>query len=72
MRWVRCVLRAKFPIKQACVGTFYFTLKDATAQVRCVFFRNRHVGATSRGLQNGQQVVARGKLSYMKPVVIIS
>ena len=44
-------------------GHFYFTLKDATAQVRCVYFRNRHVGAAGHGVQNGQQVVARGKLS---------
>ena len=43
-------------------GHFYFTLKDATAQVRCVYFRNRHV-STAAGIQNGHQVVARGKLS---------
>lgn len=44
-------------------GHFYFTLKDAAAQVRCVYFRNRHAGAAGHGAQNGQQVVARGKLS---------
>ncbi len=43
-------------------GHFYFTLKDATAQVKCVYFRNRHTGV-ARGLDNGQQVIARGKLS---------
>ena len=44
-------------------GHFYFTLKDASAQVRCVYFRNRHTRAISAGLQNGQHVVARGQLS---------
>lgn len=44
-------------------GHFYFTLKDETAQVRCVYFRNRHTRAMSSGLQNGQHVVARGQLS---------
>lgn len=43
-------------------GHFYFTMKDATAQVRCVFFRNRHTSIHTR-LQNGQLVLARGKLS---------
>ena len=43
-------------------GHVYFTLKDATAQVKCVYFRNRHNQA-SHGMQNGQQVIARGKLS---------
>lgn len=43
-------------------GHFYFTLKDSAAQIRCVYFRNRHdrVGARS---QNGHQVLARGRLS---------
>ena len=44
-------------------GHFYFTLKDAGAQVRCVYFRNRHTRAMSQGLQNGQHVIARGQLS---------
>ncbi|MDP3704372.1 MAG: exodeoxyribonuclease VII large subunit [Legionellaceae bacterium] len=43
-------------------GHFYFTLKDATAQIRCVFFRNRHTSGHTR-LQNGQLALARGKLS---------
>lgn len=43
-------------------GHFYFTLKDAAAQIRCVYFRNRHdrVGSS---VQNGHQVLARGRLS---------
>lgn len=44
-------------------GHFYFTLKDATAQVRCVFFRNRHTTDTPTMLQTGKQVVIFGQLS---------
>lgn len=42
-------------------GHFYFTLKDATAQLRCVYFRNRH--DNTQDFQNGQQVRAQGNLS---------
>ena len=42
-------------------GHFYFTLKDATAQLRCVYFRNRH--EHTHPLQNGQQVLVNGHLS---------
>lgn len=44
-------------------GHFYFTLKDKNAQVRCVFFKNRHTFALGTKLSDGQQVVASGKLS---------
>lgn len=44
-------------------GHFYFTLKDSTAQIRCVYFRNRHATGPGSAVQNGQQVIARGKLS---------
>lgn len=44
-------------------GHFYFTLKDATAQLRCVYFRNRHKSIDSTRLQNGQQVLLQGTLS---------
>jgi exodeoxyribonuclease VII large subunit len=44
-------------------GHVYFTLKDTAAQIRCVYFRNRHVRADEHTLQNGQQVNAIGKLS---------
>jgi exodeoxyribonuclease VII large subunit len=44
-------------------GHLYFTLKDAGAQLRCVYFRNRHFGANNTGLENGQQVVLYGTLS---------
>jgi len=43
-------------------GHFYFTMKDATAQVRCVFFKNRHTPLHTT-FQNGLHVLARGKLS---------
>lgn len=42
-------------------GHIYFTLKDASAQIRCVFFRHRH--SAQQSLQNGQQIVAEGMLS---------
>lgn len=44
-------------------GHFYFTMKDTTAQVRCVFFKNRHQGALTAKLQDGQHIVASGRLS---------
>lgn len=44
-------------------GHFYFTLKDASAQIRCVFFRNRHAESDFIRLQNGQQVLIFGNLS---------
>ncbi|PUT42854.1 exodeoxyribonuclease VII large subunit [Legionella taurinensis] len=43
-------------------GHYYFTLKDAAAQLRCVFFRNHHT-PDARQFRDGQQVIARGKLS---------
>ncbi|MFC3907742.1 exodeoxyribonuclease VII large subunit [Legionella dresdenensis] len=43
-------------------GHLYFTLKDDQAQIRCVFFRNHHTRET-RQFDNGQQVIARGRLS---------
>ena len=41
-------------------GHYYFTLKDAGAQLRCVFFRNYH---QRTDLQNGQHVQVLGTLS---------
>lgn len=43
-------------------GHLYFTLKDQMAQLRCVFFRNYH-NALTHQFTDGQQVIARGKLS---------
>jgi exodeoxyribonuclease VII large subunit len=43
-------------------GHFYFTLKDPTAQLRCVYFRNYH-DKNFNNFKDGQQVIARGRLS---------
>ncbi|WP_058522736.1 exodeoxyribonuclease VII large subunit [Legionella birminghamensis] len=43
-------------------GHLYFTLKDETAQVRCVYFRNAHNRYTNQ-FKDGQQVIAYGRLS---------
>ncbi len=44
-------------------GHFYFTLKDSAAQIRCVYFRNRHESTDHDRLQNGQQIRIHGNLS---------
>lgn len=44
-------------------GHLYFTLKDSNAQIRCVFFKNRHIGPLGAKLTDGKQVIASGKLS---------
>ena len=43
-------------------GHIYFTLKDATAQLRCVMFRNNNTGG--RLLANGSLVVAHARVSF--------
>lgn len=43
-------------------GHFYFTLKDESAQIRCVFFKNRNFKATTE-IKNGGLIVACGTLS---------
>lgn len=43
-------------------GHLYFSLKDTEAQLRCVFFSNYHT-ITDNCIKNGQQVLAKGKLS---------
>jgi exodeoxyribonuclease VII large subunit len=44
-------------------GHYYFTLKDSSAQIRCVLFKNRLFGSPAAKLADGQQIVASGKLS---------
>lgn len=44
-------------------GHFYFTLKDSGAQLRCVFFKSRHIGPLVKTLGDGKKIVASGKLS---------
>lgn len=43
-------------------GHLYFSLKDESAQLRCVFFRNLHT-RDSKNFTDGQQVIIKGKLS---------
>lgn len=44
-------------------GHFYFTLKDHSAQIRCVYFKNRHLSTLTNKLGDGQHIVAKGRLS---------
>jgi exodeoxyribonuclease VII large subunit len=67
-RLARNALEREFPLlwvagevsnlTRAPSGHYYFTLKDAQAQVRCAMFRARAQGLAWR-LENGQQVEAR-------------
>ncbi|VEB36556.1 exonuclease VII large subunit [Legionella sainthelensi] len=43
-------------------GHYYFTLKDNVAQIRCVYFKNRHSALTNK-LSDGQHVILGGRLS---------
>lgn len=43
-------------------GHWYFTLKDAHAQIRCAMFRNQNIRSTFTP-QNGQHVLARASLT---------
>lgn len=58
-----CVEGEVSTLSKPASGHYYFTLKDASAQVRCVFFRNRKTENTEQSLQAGQQIVAYGQLS---------
>ncbi|VEG89698.1 exodeoxyribonuclease VII large subunit [Legionella spiritensis] len=49
-------------ISKPASGHYYFTLKDQTAQIRCVFFRNYHQ-PDSKLFKDGQQAIVRGKPS---------
>lgn len=44
-------------------GHCYFTLKDATAQIRCAFFKNRHTTESRAILADGQKIQVQGHLS---------
>ncbi|MDF1646308.1 MAG: exodeoxyribonuclease VII large subunit [Legionellaceae bacterium] len=44
-------------------GHAYFSLKDSSAQLRCVFFKGRHRQNTNTILQNGQALILKGTLS---------
>jgi exodeoxyribonuclease VII large subunit len=47
-------------------GHIYFTLKDASAQVSCVLFRNENV-VHRDALRDGQHLVLHGELSVYEP-----
>jgi len=47
-------------------GHLYFTLKDDKAQLRCAFFRTAAARSGLR-LENGMQVLARGRVSLYEP-----
>ncbi len=53
-------------LMRAVSGHVYFTLKDTTAQARCVMFRLRAQTVPWR-LENGQQVEARALVSLYEP-----
>lgn len=67
-RLARASLEREFPLlwvagevsnlMRASSGHYYFTLKDAAAQVRCAMFRSRALSVPWK-LENGQQVEAR-------------
>jgi exodeoxyribonuclease VII large subunit len=75
-RQVRQCLESTFPLTwvggeisnltYAASGHVYFSLKDATAQVRCVMWRSRAQLLGWR-LENGQQVEARTLVSFYEP-----
>jgi exodeoxyribonuclease VII large subunit len=75
-RLVRDCLEAAFPLTWvageisnltfAASGHVYFSFKDATAQVRCVMWRNRAQLLGWRP-ENGQQVEARALVSFYEP-----
>jgi len=47
-------------------GHWYFSLKDAAAQVRCCMFRQRNVLCTF-GARDGQQVLVRARIGLYEP-----
>lgn len=53
-------------LTRAASGHFYFSLKDATAQVRCVMFRNR-AQLVPFDIANGQQVEIRALVTLYEP-----
>ncbi|MEC8918173.1 exodeoxyribonuclease VII large subunit [Salinicola salarius] len=47
-------------------GHIYFTLKDAKAQLRCAFFRNR-ASLSRTPLKDGDRIKVRGRVSIFEP-----
>src|SRR5260370_3690923 len=44
-------------------GHCYFTLKDAEAQLPCVFFKNARMLSAAPGLRDGMAIAANGRIS---------
>ncbi len=75
-RLVRSCLETNFPLTwvageisnltYAASGHLYFSLKDASAQVRCVMWRSRAQLLGWR-LENGQKIEARTLVSFYEP-----
>jgi len=53
-------------LRQPLSGHFYFTLKDAGAQLRAVLFRGNHLHLRYKP-QEGAQVLCRGRLTVYEP-----
>ncbi len=45
-------------------GHCYFTLKDAEAQLNCVFFKNARLRASAPNLRDGMAIAANGRVSF--------
>ena len=48
-------------------GHIYFTLKDQSAQIRCAWFRQRQQRGQARSVENGDQMLAYGRVSLYEP-----
>ena len=67
MGFPRILLEAEISnLSRPASGHLYFTLKDDKAQVRCALFRSA-AGRSGIHLENGMQVVARGRISLYEP-----
>jgi exodeoxyribonuclease VII large subunit len=53
-------------LRQPLSGHFYFTLKDAGAQLRAVLFRGNHLHCRYKP-QEGAQILCRGRLTVYEP-----
>src|SRR5215472_5857936 len=45
-------------------GHSYFTLKDAEAQLHCVFFKNARIRSAAPELRDGMAIAANGRVSF--------
>ena len=67
MGFPRILLEAEVSnLSRPASGHQYFTLKDDRAQVRCAFFRSAAARSSVR-IENGMQVLARGRISIYEP-----